>query len=213
MHNEAGVWQKRCRACGVTSLRGWNAPTYRELYLTLIHKYGSLVGATKTCCIPDLPVCNTWMSLQASAIPLQFQRKLLAQGCKVARTSNNIWLGRLVERSGGGSGVTAGDSACPTQPVRLGCCSTAAQWTKYEAVCLSAYDDRTRACFGPVSMLFLHCCRHMLQLSGIWMQSLTSRLRRAAPINKALTNHTYSHRDNCLAFMQWNLHLNEEVPM
>ncbi|KAK9813387.1 hypothetical protein WJX73_004578 [Symbiochloris irregularis] len=38
------IWQELCRANGVTSLHGWNVDTYRDLYRTLLHKFGSLPG-------------------------------------------------------------------------------------------------------------------------------------------------------------------------
>ena len=42
--DEDSVWKWRCFAHGVTSLDGWNVSCFRDIYRTLLHKYGHLLG-------------------------------------------------------------------------------------------------------------------------------------------------------------------------
>lgn len=42
--DEESVWKRRCKAFGITGLQGWNVPCFRDLYRTLLHKHGHLLG-------------------------------------------------------------------------------------------------------------------------------------------------------------------------
>lgn len=50
---DAFIWRRLCEQAGVSDFNTWGCASYRDLYTTLLYKYGTVVGLWAGCTVPN----------------------------------------------------------------------------------------------------------------------------------------------------------------